>query len=355
MKKILALIFALCLCASAFAGCAEEKANKNEESNASQTESKPDTSAPNGEVSVPENSDKILVGVWTGSDKSATGTYIFNEGGRGNFVSYTDKGRTVNSIKWGTEGNLLSVSFDGANMKVEYEYRIGEGEIVLTTNGISTVYKSGPNPADSDNKKHETDSTLVGTWKCKVDGYVMTYVLEADGDGTMVSGEGTKSEEFDLRWYVDGEKLFFSMRNMGVEVALEEYTYRMEDGDLYIIYKDRYANKYEKADGESTEESAEESSKEVLDYPKNGGDDNMAGSWYGEGFDMELEADGTGRCIEGDKTYDAFWGIRDGQFYFTYIKDEKPQTKIYDYIADGGKLYLTDSEGAETVFNSTAE
>ncbi|MBQ3195370.1 MAG: hypothetical protein IJB65_02785 [Clostridia bacterium] len=357
MKRILAFVFALGLCACSFAGCGDKQTDPKDESTLSQTEGKTDEKESKPDISVPQNVDEMLVGVWTGSDNTATGTYIFEKGGTGNFVSYTDGGKTVTTIKWGVEGSKLSVSFDGSDIKVQYTYSIGEGQITLTANDVATVYKAGPNPNSGDDVKRAIDPAIVGVWSCNVDGYIMTYTLNEDGSGIMRSGAANKADEMDIRWYVDGQKLFFSIRKMGVELAVEEYTYRLEDGALVIIYKDKYANKYEKVeDGDeesSTEESStEESSAANLDYPKNGGDDNLAGYWQGTGFDMELEADGTGRRINGDDIFDAFWGVKEGQFYFTFIADGAAYTEAYDYIADGGKLYITDADGIETVLEA---
>ncbi len=340
MKKLLAFVLAGVLTASALSACDGKNTEDKGESSASQAESKVEQTESKAPVSVPDKTDDILIGAWTGADETAVGTYIFEKGGTGNFVSYMGDKRSVVTIKWGVNEDKLVVCFDGSDICVEYKYSLGEGEITLTANDKSIVYKSGPNPDRQDDAvKHEIDPAIAGDWSCTVDGITMAYSLNEDGSGLMTTSDAKNKETLDIRWYTEGEKLYISIRKLDIELVLEEYSYRLEGEELIIIAKDRYANKYQRVE-------------EEIDYPKNGGDDNMAGNWYGTDFDMELEADGTGRYLSGDEKCDAFWGIKDGQFYFTYIKDDKTNVSVYDYIADGGKLYITDEDGIETVFSS---
>ncbi|MBE6678102.1 MAG: hypothetical protein E7597_04840 [Ruminococcaceae bacterium] len=342
MKKILAFVLAGLLAASALTACGGKKTEEKGGDVTSQTESKADQTESKAPVAVPDKIDDILIGAWTGADETAVGTYIFEKGGTGNFVSYMGDKRSVVTVRWGINEDKLVVSFDGSDVSVEYKYSVGEGEITLTANEKSIVYKSGPNPDRQDNAvEHQIDPAIAGDWSCTVDGITMAYSLNKDGSGLMTTSDAKNKESLDIRWYTEGEKLYISIRKLDIELELEEYSYRLEGEELVIIARDRYANKYQRVE-------------EEIDYPKNGGDDNLAGNWYGTDFDMELEADGTGRYINGDEKCDAFWGIKDGQFYFTYIKDDKAKVSVYDYIADGGKLYITDEDGVETVLHSTS-
>lgn len=379
MKKILAMILASVLALSAFSACADDKKTEstaaNDESKTenqkndnsskggvnitvpdkdeskTESEKEDDESKGNTSITVPDKTDDSLVGVWTGGDSTAIATYIFEAGGSGNFVSYVGEEKTVSTITWGVNGNKLAINYGGGAFFVEYEYALKDGALDLSANGSMITYKNGVHDVELEDAPYDVDPEIVGVWYCDITN--VTYTLNEDGSGKMLMESGKNATVLDMKWYVDGDSLFFSLRKMGVELELEKYTYMMHEGGLAIINDKNQANVYERVE-DTPEESSEEESGAVIDYPKNGGDDNLAGYWYGEGFDMEIEADGTGRRIYEGTASDAFWGIKEGQFYFTFISvDGASFTDIYDYIVDAGKLYVTDPDGIETVFSST--
>ncbi len=341
MKRIFAILLASSLAISGFCACGSDTENTLSESSAAES------------VVADVNAEDI-VGVWTGRDSASVATYVFNENGKGNLVTYQDNRKISMDVSWSVKGSTLKVtlSTDGnVAAKLDYACQVTDSALNLTYNGVTISYKKGIYELSGDDRTDfERDDRLVGTWKSDDAKADIEFTLNSDGSGKIHMDNYNMLVDADIIWYVEKEVLYFSIRNTGVELDRQDYTYELDGDKLTMVQSGIYTAYFERTRGGKEESDADT----LSDYPKNGGDDNLAGNWHGDGYVIEIEADGTGRYIFEGGSFEAFWGIKEGELYYTVLKEDKAETSVYSYIADGGKLYLTDGDGKETVLTATA-
>ncbi|MBQ7048189.1 MAG: hypothetical protein IJN86_04495 [Clostridia bacterium] len=350
MKKILALLLTLSLAIGIFCACGNDTEDGS--------------SASTGEMSGEKATKENILGVWTGTDGNAIATYIFEEGGKGYLVSYGST-RNYLDLTWKLKDDKLKLKLYASGSSVtniDYEVAVPENGLYLSYEGKPLLYEAGPykKAPGADYSDGEIPAEAVGTWLAEGENYKTQMTLNADGTGTYYEQNySTVLKDCDIKWCAKDKRLHFSFRSHDVELETIYYDFQFSGGNLQLIEMSTYIAEFKRIDGEGEGEEKDEDKDEkpveepsseaekTTDYPTNGGDDNVVGTWHSIDYYWELEADGTGRYVSGDNAYDAFWGVKEGELYLIYEKDGEAVVGCYSYIADNGKLYLTTESGED--------
>lgn len=205
------------------------------------------------------------------------------------------------------------------------------GELFGVDSGVKNPFVQEEKQEDPVTELYKT--ALIGTWVDKTSDWEDTYIFNADGTGTYISGP-----EYDFTYKTSGDTLTLIYE----EDDTEEYTATVDGSKLVLVDKQfGYEQSFEKsADGTETPTEAETEASDDTNEPDPKSE--IIGTWKESETGMDetftFNADGTGKysCLYDGETYEC-------KFTFDFLRSDYVNI-YYDDDTEGGFQFTIEND-----------